>query len=375
MAALLSDKTRGRATMTPEFLKQICVEKRGFETPALNDNLYFHFRGFPKIENLEPYTEAKALWLESNGLQRIEGLDALTKLRCLYLQQNMLTCLENIHCLVNLRVLDISQNRLTKLEGIGALPCLQTLNASKNFLGDGDSVQELPACAALATLDLSNNALEGEPVLDAIASAPKLVSFNLTGNPIMTTPQLRKKMICRMPQLAYLDRPIFEAERVTAEAWGRGGHEAEVAARAAFQEAQKQKARDETRVFAEWKAAKIEERMRALQAANGSEVPGPALEGAARRTEGVSPTSEGVDVTKMAYTPETVDYDDMEVKLEDRDAPPPLACGDAESSVPLAQEPQLAASQPPPVPLSSASARPPPTPPAHVPGTDFDELD
>ena len=248
--------------MTREALRDICIEKGGFETPELNDGLYCHFKGFPRIENLEAYTGLKALWLESNGLQKLENLDALTKLRCLFVQQNMISKLENLLGLVNLRILDVSQNRLVKLEGVGALPCLQTLNASKNFLCGGASVEELPRCESLTTVDLSNNSLEGEDVLDAIAGAPALISFSLTGNPVMSSSQLRKKMICRMPKLAYLDRPIFEAERIAAEAWGRGGRDAEVEARAAYQAAQKAKAQDEHQAFLDWKATKIAERLR-----------------------------------------------------------------------------------------------------------------
>eukprot|EP00613_Pedinella_sp_CCMP2098_P041589 CAMPEP_0171796232 /NCGR_PEP_ID=MMETSP0991-20121206/69204_1 /TAXON_ID=483369 /ORGANISM="non described non described, Strain CCMP2098" /LENGTH=411 /DNA_ID=CAMNT_0012406997 /DNA_START=18 /DNA_END=1254 /DNA_ORIENTATION=+ len=270
--------------MTPETLMKLCESHGGFETPNLNSNLYAHFKGFQRIQNLEPYTELKALWLESNGLQKLEGLNTLTKLRCLYVQQNLLTRIENVQCLVRTlkcaqaaksshpdrecpvsdvsQDLDISQNRLTKLEGIGVLPLLSNLNASKNFLIDGESIQEIGLCQVLSTLDLSNNSLEGDAVTDIICQTPALLSLNLTGNPVMSTPQLRKKMICRISKLAYLDRPVFEAERLAAEAWGRGGREAEVEARANYREAQLQKARNEADSFREWKAAKIKERVK-----------------------------------------------------------------------------------------------------------------
>lgn len=169
----------------------------------------------------------------------------------------------SLHSQVSLRILDISQNRLAKLENIKCLPNLQTLNASKNMLPDSDAVSELSQCRSLNTLDISNNALEGEGVIDVIVSIPSLLSLALAGNPVMSTPQLRKKMIGRMPRLAYLDRPIFAAERMTAEAWGRGGHEAEVEARAEHREAQRLKARAESQAFREWKAAKIAERIEA----------------------------------------------------------------------------------------------------------------
>lgn len=212
----------------------------------------------------------------------------------------------------------MSQNRLTKLKHIGSLPNLQTLNASKNLLPDSAAIAELCLCASLNTLDVSNNALEGEAVLDAIAAAPALLSLALAGNPVMTTPQLRKKMIGRMPRLAYLDRPIFSAERLTAEAWGRGGHDAEVEARAQHREAQRLKARAETQAFRDWKAAKIAERLRAGlpvlataespsdeggETTNGEEPP--AEEGAPSAetlpSEEANPPSDGVNVVRAAH--------------------------------------------------------------------------
>lgn len=167
--------------------------------------------------------------------------------------------LSYIYIQVSLRILDVSQNRLTKLDNIGCLPCLETLNASKNLLENSESIQELALCSNLMTLDLSNNVLnsENDDILDVISSTPKLISFNLTGNPIMKTPQLRKKFICKMPKLTYLDRPIFAPERFAAEAWGKGGRDAEVNARSEYQKIQKEKAEQETRDFKEWKARKI----------------------------------------------------------------------------------------------------------------------
>lgn len=210
----------------------------------------------------------------------------------------------------------MSQNRLTKLGHIGSLPNLQTLNASKNLLPDSAAVAELCLCASLNTLDVSHNALDGDAVLDAIAAAPALLSLALAGNPVMTTPHLRKTMIGRLPRLAYLDRPVFAAERLAAEAWGRGGLAAEAEARAQHREAQRLKARAETQAFRDWKAAKIAERVRAgLPVLAPVQGPEESLSGGAGETpsgedplaeetpasEEASPPSDGVNVGRAAH--------------------------------------------------------------------------
>ena len=72
---LARDATGAGARMTKAVLKQCCVDNEGYESPELNDNLYLHFKGFRKIENLEEYTELKGLWLEANGLRTIENIN------------------------------------------------------------------------------------------------------------------------------------------------------------------------------------------------------------------------------------------------------------------------------------------------------------
>jgi hypothetical protein len=62
--------------MTLRYLKQICKEQKGYQTPELNDIIYLHFKGFAKIENLDAYFGLKSLWLEGNGIGKIENLGA-----------------------------------------------------------------------------------------------------------------------------------------------------------------------------------------------------------------------------------------------------------------------------------------------------------
>jgi dynein assembly factor 1 len=235
--------------MTPAVIKSAAVAHEGYETPELNDNLYLHFKGFRKIENLEPYVNLKALFLDSNGLSVIENLGHLSQLRCLYLQNNLIEKITGLEGLTSLVSLDLSHNRLFKLENLSVLPNLQTLNVSRNYLSTVESLQHLTACSQLATVDIGNNSIEdGAVIEEVLAQVPMLVSINMAGNPVVSqTPQFRKRVICALPKLRYLDRPVFELERITAEAWQSGGRDAEVAARHAFNQRQRDEHRAQVR--------------------------------------------------------------------------------------------------------------------------------
>ena len=65
------------AVMTFEDIKQTCVDNGGYRTPCLNDKLYLHFKGYPKIQNLEPFTGVRCMWLEANGIAVIENLEPM----------------------------------------------------------------------------------------------------------------------------------------------------------------------------------------------------------------------------------------------------------------------------------------------------------
>merc|ERR1711976_225685 len=65
-------------------------------------------------------------------------------------------------------------------------------------------------------------------------------------------PSFRKTMISKMPQLKYLDRPVFEMERLTAEAWATGGKEAEQKVRQKFLDDKRQKEKDSLQEYRDW---------------------------------------------------------------------------------------------------------------------------
>jgi dynein assembly factor 1 len=63
---------KGLPEMTPAALLAASKEHDGYETPDLNETLYLHFKGFRAIKNLEPYSNLKSLWLESNGITEVQ---------------------------------------------------------------------------------------------------------------------------------------------------------------------------------------------------------------------------------------------------------------------------------------------------------------
>lgn len=214
--------------MTKKELKRSAIEHGGYTTPALNDQLYLHYKGYSKIENLEAYANLKALWLDSNGFQAIENLNHLSSLRCLYLQRNLISSIENLDGLHNLVQLDISENRVRTIEGLSSLTSLATLNVSKNSLCTAESISHLCHCKQLSTVDFSHNQLKGEEIIDVFASFQALLSTNMTGNPVVSEiSNFRKRIVTAVKTLKYLDRPIFEMERATTEAWASGGRSAE----------------------------------------------------------------------------------------------------------------------------------------------------
>ena len=259
-----AESSTGLPEMTPAEIRQSCRENNGYETPELNDKLYLHFRGFKRIENLEPYTGCKAIWLDSNGFEQIEGLSQLTQLRCLYLAKNLIADIKGLECLQQLVTLDLSNNRITTIQGLSCCPLLETVNMSRNALATTASIEHFQQCPNLKNIDLTNNRLEcDEAFFPCLAAIPSLVTLSLNGNELTKFNSFRKRMVNTLPKLGYLDRPIDELERLCAEAYFAGGPDAEKAARDQHREMQTKKRTDEMAVFRQWQKDQAELRAQA----------------------------------------------------------------------------------------------------------------
>ncbi len=226
----------------------------GYETPELNDKLYLHYQGFRSIANLDKYTGVRALWLEHNAIKTLEGLSPCVALSSLFLQNNLISEITHTEALSNLVTLNLAGNRLTHLQGLANLPRLETLDVGKNALASAASIAHLTECEKIKTVMLGHNELDGEDILGVVAAIPKLAVLDLQGNPfVKATRHYRKTLITQVPNLTYLDdRPIFDGERVAAEAWAVGGRDAEAKARAAFRDGKVAQRKEQMEAFWSW---------------------------------------------------------------------------------------------------------------------------
>ena len=231
-----------------------CLKHDGYETPELNDKLYLHYQGFRSIANLEGYTGIRALWLEHNAIKTLEGLSSCKALSSLFLQNNLISEISHTEELSNLVTLNLAGNRLTHLQGLAHLPRLETLDVGKNALATAASIAHLTECKKVKTVMIGHNELDGDDILSAIAAIPKLAVLDLQGNPfVKATRHYRKTLITQVPNLTYLDdRPIFDGERVAAEAWAVGGRDAEAKARAAFRDGKVAQRKEQMEAFWSW---------------------------------------------------------------------------------------------------------------------------
>lgn len=221
---------KGLKIITKKYLRELCEELELYTTPALNDKLYLHFQGFSRIDDLDEFVNLTALYLDHNCIRHVDNLYMLRELRCLYLQTNLITKIEGLESLKKLMTLDLSHNQITMVENLDDLPELQNLNLSHNYLLTVESIEKLVECQSLRKVDLSNNETQySEAVLAVFVGLKNLACLHLKDNLIKEgVANYRKIMISSISTLTLLDdKPVSGDDRRLAEAWQRGGKQAE----------------------------------------------------------------------------------------------------------------------------------------------------
>ncbi|KAH0787035.1 Leucine Rich Repeat family protein [Histomonas meleagridis] len=215
--------------ITKKAIKESIKKHKLYITPELNDVLYLHYSGFTKIENLDPFINLKALWLNNNAISTIEGLDQLQNLRSLYLQNNIIEKISGLDKLSNLDTLCLSTNFIQEIEGLGGCTKLSTIELDHNKLMDPSKLSGLLEAPSLTIINLSNNMISDERFLDIISGLQKLRVLRMEGNAVTRNMKnYRRRIILQFPDLRYLDdAPVTDEERRLVNAWKEGGIEAE----------------------------------------------------------------------------------------------------------------------------------------------------
>ena len=148
----------------------------------------------------------------------------------LYLHQNSIEIMENLNHLSRLVNLNLSNNKIKCISGLKGLNELKNLDLVANFIPDTAACAELKELPKLAALDLSNNLIAAhENVLEFFGGLENLNALQLNGNAATRmVSRYRKNMTAVCKKLNYLDdRPVMAVERMTADAFAKGGKEEE----------------------------------------------------------------------------------------------------------------------------------------------------
>ena len=229
----------GFRIITEDFCKKLCYYNGGYDSPKLNVNLYLHFQGFRKIQNLDSFTNLQVLYLENNSINKIEGLDKLVNLTCLYLQNNYICEIENLEHNTKLSILNLSNNKIQSIPNISYLEQLDNFYLSKNSLSTIQDLEGLLQLKSLSLLDIQNNPFSVTPdeLIAFLNKLDKLKVLYLKGDITRSIPNYRRNLIVKIKNLTYLDdRPIKKEDRVGAIAFFEGGYKAEKEARIKYRE-------------------------------------------------------------------------------------------------------------------------------------------
>lgn len=163
---------KGNLNLTNKFLRDLfrAEPRKYYRTPALNEKLFLHFKGFDHAQNLEQFINLKCLYFEGNGCSSMLGLETNTKMMSLMMHENVIEKMEGLTTLVNLRTLNLSDNCIKRIEGLSGCPLLDTLQVKRNRIGgDGlDDVRGLLEAKSIVNLDIAENRIDDKTVVEEV---------------------------------------------------------------------------------------------------------------------------------------------------------------------------------------------------------------
>ena len=274
-------------------------------TDFMNSVTHLHLDGQGLAGGLEPLKlciNLQVLYLYDNKLTSLRGLGSLKKLTHLYAQNNEIESLDDFVAPPSLEQLFLNGNRIVEVRGlqetyrlkelhlanqrrhtppppppaewsIGApppppsrqpaaepvrfdqeslfavAPTLQTLDASGCYLDD-DAIELLVVFQELERLELARNALGSvDRLQQLVARLPQLQRLKLAGNPLVSRPKFRERIVLASRSLHELDgKPVHQHERqfLTSMVMQGGARGVRRGASAAAQQQQQQQQRRPT---------------------------------------------------------------------------------------------------------------------------------
>jgi len=247
----------GGSEMTKQELRKIIDGDRRmyYRTEELNDKLYIHYKGWRDLKNLEGWTGLKTLYAECNAFSQITGLQTCKMLRSLFLQENCINKISGLENCPELWSLNLSSNFIERIEGLEGCKNLNSLIIAKNKVGfAGIADIEKLADTNICSLDIQDNRIEDpDCVPEVFMRMSSLRVLYLKGNPAAKKiVNYRKSLTVYCKELRYLDdRPVFEDDRRTAEAFNRGGIEEQRAEQKRIRQEKNDKHERNMRAFGE----------------------------------------------------------------------------------------------------------------------------
>ena len=192
----------------------------------------FNSESTPTLINLD---------VSENALTSVAGLDGISTLRMLSMNDNAtITSLSGLGNLSGLEQLNCATCDIQDLNGLeGLTRSFLELDVSSNKIA---SLEPLNLCSdnlnGLKVINVSNNAIENLEELIHLASLKKLISIDLSGNPIADVDEFRTEVVMRVPNLQMINGvDVTLEERNNAKALSQQRKEEAAAAAAAAAEA------------------------------------------------------------------------------------------------------------------------------------------